>query len=193
MIRLSTLPFTTNLPFDECDLCWTGSEGHPLWPGGFFCYNEKKQLMIKGSVADPRSFADLQGGGQWGSYSSLAFGGQFVYPNYKRTFSVNLEHRGVPGSILQVTYSFTHGWTAVSEPRPFVPRYVRVHLEKRPDFPEIARDLQCAGVLLAWGGGLRDKILSRVESFVIDGEAAPAFVKQHSEARLAEWLKAQGK
>ena len=149
--------------------------------------------MIDGRAADPRPLPELRDNGDWGSYSSLVSTEQFYYPRYTRTFVVNPEHHGVPRSVLEVIHSFTHGLTAAPDPLPFFSPYLRVHLEERPDFPEIERNLQCADVLRASWGGLRDKILSRVEVFVIKGEADPSFVKQHSEARHAEWLKARGK
>jgi hypothetical protein len=193
MIRLSTLPFTTNLESDQCDLCWVGNEGYPLWTGADVCYDKEKRIVISGSIADPRPLPELREGGIWGSYSSLVLTEQFYYPRYIRTYVISAEHRGVPRSVLEVIHSFTHGLTAASNPRPFFPRYLRVHLEERPDFPEIEHNLQCADALRAWSGGLRDKILSRVEVFVIKGEADPSFVKQHSETRHAEWLNARGK
>ena len=193
MLRLSTLPFTTNLPFGECDLCWAGREGNPLWPGGggHFAYNEEKKIRVDAFVSK-RELPDLPGGGRWGSYSSLISADQFYFPIYSRTFSLSPTGHSVPGSVLDVVYSFTHGFIAASD-RHSPLMDLRVKLDERPGFAALKCDMNCANILASSSGGLRDKILSRVESFVITGAADPLFVKEHSMTRYVEWLKAQGR
>jgi hypothetical protein len=193
MLRLSTLPFTTNLPFDECDLCWAGREGYPLWPdgGGYFAYDKERKIRIYESVRK-RELPDLLGGGWWSLYREESPTASFYYPTYQRSFVLHGDAFGnpppgitlQPGVLLRTVYSFTHGISFDFRSSVF--------LEEKPNFRDIEKNIHCHHILSEIPTNDRTRYLSKVESYLIEGDADPSFVVTDSAARQAGWLKARG-
>jgi hypothetical protein len=188
MLRLDTLPFTTNLTCESCELRWANEEGHPLWPGkgGFFSYDAEKQIRILSGGADSRRLPNLPGGGFWGFYNTKWPNNSFYFPIYTKTFVSKFDKDGKPIQVawnerivLRVVHHFSH-CIGIDFTEKF-------WMESKPDFSETKMNLLCHTVLSGANGDVNN-VLSRVEVFVVEGDPDAAFVEQHSEQRYAEWM-----